>query len=342
MSAAAVVLIFVNLLSADVPRGMENFTPLKRLSRARWDAWLLLMTLLSCCLFGDLCEFVGSLATFGCIFLVAFGHGDARYAAKKFAACHFLALILCACAEILAKAHPFGESQTAAPLYAIAFGILTAAYPLNNWTDSFFSRAPSYFLSIWLVIVRPLVASLLLTTIGCVPLQNASRLACEIAACLAFASLLFVPILFFAKVELQRIVSLVTSWQSGYLWLFALHFSEKFYDAIVLFAITQGIFIAIISHVASALTTRGGTDSIGNLSGLFESDYFSAVFVASSFVFLMAMPIVFIVKNFHSDMSLTVIYAAAAGTILPSIFCHKICALMKKSSATPDGNGTPL
>ncbi|MDR1401645.1 MAG: hypothetical protein LBI81_01640 [Puniceicoccales bacterium] len=277
-----------------------------------------------CCAISDLHSFIGALALAGSILLLVEGYGDSRYAAKKFAAYHFLALLLCAYANILPK------RVGATVLRILAFGILTAAYPLSGWVDSFFSRAPASLISIWLILLRPIGVKFLLATVP-MELVNGSRSTLSMVLVMIFGSLWFVPILFFAKTELRKLLAYVTCWQSGYLWLFATRFTAVKSNEITLFAIVQGIFIALIVQVTTGLYARSKSDSITNLSELFKVNYFAAIFLVSSLVFLLLMPVIFLLKKDAQQISLFPVCQVCGSMVLPVLFGRKIYALLKRA-----------
>jgi hypothetical protein len=72
---------------------------------------------------------------------------------------------------------------------------------------------------------------------------------------------------------------------------------EKF-DSITLFSITQGILIAIISRIVTALYRQKIFDSSNNFEGLFETNYLAASFIMSSMVFLSIMSIISILERY--------------------------------------------
>jgi hypothetical protein len=76
-----------NTLGIDSNKGYFSFCRLK------WKRILLFITLVCCCVANNLHNFIGLLATPWSILLLIHGYGDTRYVAKKFAACHFMALI---------------------------------------------------------------------------------------------------------------------------------------------------------------------------------------------------------------------------------------------------------
>jgi hypothetical protein len=287
--------------------------------------------LVSCCLGGNLCDFVGTLAVSWSIMLLTCGYGDGRYVAKKFAASHFFALVLFACAGIIDEGHG------GAVLYAVAFGMLLGSYPINSWTDSFFMRAPVFFLDVWLVVIRPVIVAFLLSTVGTGVILLAGGAARTISLVLAWGSLVIIPVLFFAKTELRRLIACMACWQSGYVWLFMAHFPVKNFDLIVLFAVTQGILLAIISNGVTYLYRRNRTDSIENLIGLFECDYFSSVFIMSSLMFLIAMPVIFLFKDDVAVRQNSLLYQIIGSMITPAAFFNRIYRMMKMQ--LPRGRG---
>ncbi|MDR1414109.1 MAG: hypothetical protein LBI56_04215 [Puniceicoccales bacterium] len=272
----------------------------------------------------DLHNFIGSLALLGSILLLTYGYGDSRYVAMKFAAYHLLALVLCACASIL----PIGV-QTAI-LHMAAFGILTATYPMSGWIEPFFARAPFFLISTWLIFIRPIEIKFLLATApwGLVP---SSRATFSLALVMIFGSLGFVPILFFAKAELRKLIAYAACWQSGYIWLFAIQFAAEKSNSIIPFATVQGIFLALVARIATTLYSRNKTDSITNLGGLFEANYFAAVFLVSSLVFLLIMPVIFLVKKNIYQMPSLFIFQVCGSMILPALFGYKIYLLLQKN-----------
>jgi formate hydrogenlyase subunit 3/multisubunit Na+/H+ antiporter MnhD subunit len=148
---------------------------------------------------------------------------------------------------------------------------------------------------------------------------------------LVWSSLGFVPILFFAKTEMRRLIAHVTCWQSGYIWLFALHLPPENFDLIIRLAITQGIFIAIISQAADSLNIHENSDSAKNIEGLFEKNYTLAVFLISSLALLTVMPAIFAFKRDASQLSNAFLFQIVGSIALPLIFTIKTHRLMKKS-----------
>jgi hypothetical protein len=282
------------------------------------------------CALGSIRDFVGYLAVFGSLLLLTCGSGDTRYVAKKFAAYHFIALILCAWADILPK--DWNNFPRATILQTVAFGVLTAAYPLNGWLDSFFIRGSNFFLDTWLIVIRPTVIGFFSATVGNAVVSRVGGSATAVSMALAWSSLGFVPILFFAKTEIRRLIARMACWQSGYIWLFALYFSPKDSHLLTLLAVTQGIFLAIISQSATSLCGEGDGDFVEKMAGAFERDYFSAVFAASSLVFLLSMPVIFLLKQDMDQLQLTLILQVIGSTVLPSLFSLKVYRSMKKSA----------
>jgi hypothetical protein len=290
-----------------------------------------LLAVLICSYAGaNLRMFVGTLAVFGSILVLVCGYGDTRYAAKKFAAWHFIALILFLWADVLAKEgnHRIGVSI----FHAVAFGILTAAYPFNGWTDSFFMRAPAYLSSVWLVAARPLIVAFFLAMAQPFAHGESSRIIHAISTVLILASLAFVPLLLFAKMELRRIVACVACWQSGYLWLFARYLPRGNFDTITMLAIVQGILIGVILQVVEILNGQSGHDSLTNVKGLFDRNYFLSAVLVSSWLFLIIAPPVLIFKKNILHLPAIFFYQMLGGMILPGLFSRKIYKLMAEQS----------
>ena len=285
---------------------------------------------------GSLIDFVGSVALFGSLVMLTSGFGDTRYVAKKFAAYHFFALVTCACANIF-------DGSSADPsvpliLRIFAFGIVIAAYPLGGWIDSFFSRGTARCLSTWLILVRPILVAFFAETIAQATGNSFGRQTTAVPLVLAWLSMGFAPILFFAKTELRKLIAAVATWCGGPIFLFAVHLPPGSLGLLTLFAITQGIFLTIISDGATYLWQENGNDSIENLHGLLQKNYFMAIPIMSSLFFLIAMPLIFIFKRGVPQLPNSLVYQILAGMPLPVIFAIKIYGLMKKSSA--EGNGS--
>jgi hypothetical protein len=105
--------------------------------------YLLFVLLISCCMASNLQNFIGLFPIVWTVSLLVYGYGDTRYVAKKFAASHFLALVLCACANMLYKSA--GWCACTIILHLLGFGLLTPVYPLGSWIDSFFHGHHHYF-----------------------------------------------------------------------------------------------------------------------------------------------------------------------------------------------------
>lgn len=296
--------------------------------------FLLFLLLISCCVANNLQNFIGSLTILWSISLLVNGYGDTRYVAKKFAACHFLALALCACADILYK--NMGWCTCPIVLYVLGFGLLMPVYPLSSWIDSFFSRAPLLFLSTWLIIIRPVVVSFFLSAMGPLLPTGENTSIYPFLCIVVYGSLGFVPILFFSKAKLRALAAYVTCWQGGYVWLFTMYLPVEMFDLITLLAITQGIFVAIIVQATTALYKHSKSDSLKNLEELFESNYFFAIFIMSALVFLTITPLIFVYKKSMFPLPHSFVYQILAGMILPIFFNLKIYKLMAKSSPKDD------
>jgi hypothetical protein len=239
--------------------------------------------------------------------------------AKKFAAYHFFALVLCACTEI-AGGNPIFR--------ALALAILMGTYPFNGWMDPFFMRVPAFFADVWLIVIRPVTAAFFLSTVAnAINGENTGMLRTT-SLILAWLSLGLVPLMFFARLEMRRLVACLACWQSGYLWLFAAYFPSANFAMIALLAIVQGIFIAIIANVSTNLFQRNGTDHIGNLDGLFGKDYFFAIFILSSLIFLATMPLVFPFKNPTMGVQSPLLFQILGSMPIPLLFCGKVYGLM--------------
>jgi formate hydrogenlyase subunit 3/multisubunit Na+/H+ antiporter MnhD subunit len=341
MLASMVALMFVGSTLMFDPNGTCENEPNHHMPKSntfglayQGERFLLFLLLISCCAASNLQNFIGLLAILWSILLLVYGYGDTRYVAKKFAACHFLALIFCACADILSK--NMGRHTGATVLHILGFGLLVPIYPLSSWIDSFFSRAPSLFLSTWLVIIRPVIVSFFLSTPGLLVSTGENTSINFLLYIMVYGTLGFVPILFFTKTRLRTLAAYMTCWQSGYIWLFTMRLPTVKFDTVMLLAITQGIFMAIIAQVTTALYKRAKTDSLKNLEGLFETNYFAAIFMMSAMVFLTITPLIFIYKKNMPPLPHAFVYQILASMALPIIFNLKIYKLMAKSSPKPD------
>ncbi|MDR1433264.1 MAG: hypothetical protein LBI61_02925 [Puniceicoccales bacterium] len=288
---------------------------------------ILAILLVRYCTMGSLINFIGSVALFGSLVMLTSGFGDARYAAKKFAAYHFFALVACVCANVFDGSS--SDPSISLILRTIALGILIGAYPLGGWIDSFFSRGTSFFIGTWLILVRPILVKFLVEVIASAPDSFANRRTLFTSLALAWLSIGFVPVLFFAKTELRKLIASITVWSNGYVWLFAAYLPTENMALLVPFAITQGIFLAVISDGATALWQKSKTDSVRNFHGLFEKNYFMAVLIISSLCFLVATPIIFIIKWGILRLPNELILQPPVGVLLPAAFAHRIYKLMK-------------
>jgi hypothetical protein len=149
---------------------------------------------------------------------------------------------------------------------------------------------------------------------------------------LVWGSLGFVPILFFSKSEIRRLISRMACWQSGYIWLFALYFPEKILNSVSLFAISQGIFIAIIFQSAVSLCGADDLDFVESVGGTFEKNYFPAIFLGSSLMLLVAMPAVFMCKRNMPSMQSALVYQVIGSVVLPIVFSFRVHWSMRGGS----------
>lgn len=339
MLASMVALMFVgSILTSDREDSLKNDYSVPRRGifslACHGKQFLLFMLLISCCAANSLPNFIGSLTIVWSVSLLVHGYGDTRYVAKKFAAYHFLALVLCACADILHKG--MGWCTCPIILYILGFGLLMPIYPLSSWVNSFFSRAPSLFLSAWLIIIRPVVVSFFLSAIGPLLSLRENTSIYILLSIMVYGSLGFVPILFFTKAKLRTLAAYVTCWQGGYVWLFSMYLPAEMFGLITLLAITQGIFMAIVVQATTALYRHAKSDSLKNLEELFESNYFAAIFIMSAMVFLMITPLIFVYKKSMSPLPPAFVYQILASMVLPAVFNLKIYKLMAKSSLKVD------
>jgi hypothetical protein len=295
---------------------------------------ILFIVLMKCFAMENFANFVGSTAIFGSLILLFGGEGDRRYVAKKFAAYHFLALILCACVDVSPK------NSNSLAICAAAFGILTAAYPLSGWIDSFAMRSQSQFFCTWLIAMRPIIVWFFLASMGATVLPRGDSAISVIFTVFTWASLGFVPILFFAKTELRRLVGRITCWQSGYIWLFARNFAPEDFDLVTNLAITQGILIAIIYQAMDSLCGGDNCNSMENVKGLFEENYTLAGLLTSSLSLLIIAPIIFTFKRNMPHLPNVVIPQLLGSMILPLAFDFKIYRLMKNRKPQGSARGT--
>jgi hypothetical protein len=100
MLASMVALMFVGSILMFDPNGTcENGTNHHMPKRNTFglayhgERFLLFMLLISCCAASNLQNFIGLLAILWSILLLVHVYVDTRYVAKKFAACHLLALV---------------------------------------------------------------------------------------------------------------------------------------------------------------------------------------------------------------------------------------------------------
>ncbi|MDR2432379.1 MAG: hypothetical protein LBD34_01360 [Puniceicoccales bacterium] len=159
---------------------------------------------------------------------------------------------------------------------------------------------------------------------------------CLLLSIIVYGSLGFVPILFFSKIKLRTLTAYMACWQGGYVWLFATYLPVEIFYLITLLAITQGIFMAIIIQATTALYKQAKSDSLKNLEELFESNYFAAIFIMSSMVFLAITPFIFVYKKSMPPLPHAFSCQILASVILPMIFNLKIYKLMGKSSLKAD------
>jgi hypothetical protein len=125
-------------------------------------------------------------------------------------------------------------------------------------------------------------------------------------------------------------------WQGGYVWLFTMYLPVEMFDLITLLAITQGIFVAIITQATTALYKHAKSDFLKNLEELFESNYFAAIFIMSALVFLIITPLIFVYKKPMPPLPHVFIYQILASMVLPTILNLRIYKLMGKPSLKAD------
>jgi hypothetical protein len=141
---------------------------------------------------------------------------------------------------------------------------------------------------------------------------------------LTYTTLGFVPILFFSNRDSRRLISSIVCWQSGYLFLFISHLPPEKVNVVTLLSIAQGIFVAVILRAVS-----NNTFFAKDVEGLSDRNYFSAVFIMSSLVFLAVMPIIFAFKKGTPQFSSMFICKILGSMILPVLFCFRVHRLMK-------------
>jgi hypothetical protein len=105
------------------------------------------------------------------------------------------------------------------------------------------------------------------------------------------------PFLFFTKTQLRTLAAYMTCWQGRHIWLFTMRLPAVKFDTIMLLAIAQRIFLAMIAQVTIAQYKSPKADSLKNLEGLFETNHFAAIFRMSAMVFLAITPLIFIHKK---------------------------------------------
>jgi hypothetical protein len=296
--------------------------------------WLFALPLAICCFLGNLRVFLGALAICGTVQLLAYGNGDTRYVAKKFAAYHFFTLTLCLCAHAIEKSD--GSGPTIAVLRALALAVLLPVYPFNGWCDVLFIRAPTAVVTPWLVVVRPIATGFLLPNISTIHVRGLA----VISTVVVCGSLYFVPVLFFARSGLRRLWARMACWQGGYIWLFACNPSTGHdSNAITMLALAQGIFMAIALRVSNSIAAAD--ENVEVFTGLFERNYFFAAFTLSSLAFLTLLPLLFMFKRSAADVPTALVCQTVGSMVFPALFSIKMYRLMAVPPADPvaDGKG---
>jgi hypothetical protein len=311
---AILALSLSNGVAGDWRRSAEEVNPL---------ALLLLLLLLCCGLLNHLPSFVGPLAICGGALLLMCDQGDGRYAAKKFATYHFLALLLYHLDGV------FGGGSNSHTLLTIALCMLTAAYPFNSWSDSFFLRAPTWLLTTWLVLFRPLIIGFFLADGSSQRIGNCTA-ELRLLTAIALITLFFVPVLFFAKAKPARLIGRISCWQGGYALLFSPYFCSGRREMLTLFAVGGGILTAAVVQMMNSLPQLEGTEPMNGLVGIFERDYFQATFAMLSASLLCAMPVIFLFKKNAPQLPIWLTCCTLCSTVLPAIFFTKLYRLMSR------------
>ncbi len=275
------------------------------------------------CFLGNITSLAG-LMTFNIAMLLLTGKGDVRYVIKKFLIFHLMAISL-----LWFGMH--GQDVVDSMMVVLGIGMLLASYPICGWVETFSLRASFPLLIFWALVNRSYLVSFALNIFKLDGFQwtNGSRIVVNI---LIYSSLFFVPVLFFAKRSVRRIISVLLTWQSGYFWLFLFNISdEKFCHAVLLMSIVQGIFTAMILCGMSRAVHLQSLDNVECMKNLQQKDFLGYSLLMTGLLFLPIVPLVFLGKSGMSVFSNVAIAIMLMSAVLPYLFNYRLCNMISGS-----------
>ena len=192
-------------------------------------------------------------------FLPKLGIFDADFAAKKFVYYQLLAFIL-----LYFSSDFLVGSNWETVLFFISFGIMLAGYPFHGWFEPFMMHAPSGLSVTYLTFFYPLCTFFMLKNASLVA-QN-EYLFEGISLGLGILGALFVPLLFFARLENRRFLAYLATWNTGIIFLFMAYCTILDFVWLLYFGILQGISFGILNQSFVYLHHKLKHDNLLNIN----------------------------------------------------------------------------